>query len=264
MKIYGLQKLTLLDFSGRLACTVFTGGCNFRCPFCHNASLVRPFISLNDTERSSQNGDTARARASIDISENVSDKAAPADVREMIDEEEFFRFLKKRESFLEGVCVTGGEPLLAKGIEEFLERIKRTGFAVKLDTNGSFPDKLISLVKNKTVDYVAMDIKNSLEKYSLTAGAPVDTSAIKKSAEFLLGGTLPFEFRTTVVQDFHTAEDFENVGIWLKGNERYFLQLFRPSENVLRQGLTVPSDEEMKNFLTILQKYIPNATIRGE
>ncbi len=229
MKIQGLQKLTLLDFPEKVACTVFTAGCNFRCPFCHNASLV------------------------VNI---------PAESEWT--EEKFFDFLKKRQGILEGVCVTGGEPLLQAGIEEFIRKIKELGFLVKLDTNGSFPDKLKSLVEKKLIDYVAMDIKNSKESYSITAG--VDNryqEAICESVEFLKQKNLPFEFRTTVVKHFHTEEEFERIGNWISGTDKYYLQKFKNSGDLINGHIQGCDDEEMEKFLLVVKKYVPNAQIRG-
>lgn len=229
MRVQGLQKLTLLDFPERVACTVFTAGCNFRCPFCHNASLV------------------------VDI-------PTEADVSE----EEFFSFLKKRQGILDGVCVTGGEPLLQPGIEEFIGKIKSLGYAVKLDTNGSFPEKLKLLVEKGLVDYVAMDIKNCQENYAVTAGVPnLDVSSIKESVAYLKEGHVPFEFRTTVVKGYHTEENFEKIGKWLEGTEKYFLQNFVDSGDLIGKETKGCTEEEMKNFLQVVQKYVPGAELRG-
>ena len=230
MKLAGLQKLTLLDFPGHVACTVFTAGCNLRCPFCHNSELVLP-------ERN------------------------PA----LMDEEDFFSFLNKRQGILEGVCVTGGEPLLQKDIAPFLRRIKELGFAVKLDTNGCFPTILRSLVEEGLVDYVAMDIKNSPARYGQTAGIPdFDLTSIRESAAFLLSGAVGYEFRTTVAAQLHDEECFEDIGRWLQGARAYFLQEFRDSGDVLTPNLTPPSQEQMGRFRDIVRKYIPSARIRGE
>ncbi|MBE6896625.1 MAG: anaerobic ribonucleoside-triphosphate reductase activating protein, partial [Ruminococcaceae bacterium] len=166
MKLYGLQKTTLLDFPGRVACTVFLGGCNFRCPFCHNSALL--------------------------TSESFPEE---------ISEESFFSFLKKRKGILDGVCITGGEPLCSKDTEDFIRKIKNEGFAVKLDTNGSFPERLENIVKSGIVDYVAMDIKNSRRNYGKAVGLKdYDTSSVEKSVSFLLENSIPYEFRTTVVK----------------------------------------------------------------
>lgn len=229
MRIQGLQKLTLLDFPEKVACTVFTAGCNFRCPFCHNASLVVEIPPEGD-----------------------------------ISEEELFSFLKKRQGILDGVCVTGGEPLLQPGIEEFIGKIKELGYAVKLDTNGSFPKKLKALVENGLVDYVAMDIKNCLEDYGVTAGVPdFDVSSIKESVEYLKEGHVPFEFRTTVVKGYHNKDNFEKIGQWIQGTERYFLQNFVDSGDLIGKDTKGCSEEEMKEFLQVVQKYVPEAELRG-
>ena len=229
MRIQGLQKLTLLDYPEHTACTVFTAGCNFRCPFCHNASLV------------------------IDIQKEA-----------QVSEEEFFAFLQKRIGILDGVCVSGGEPLLQPDIELFIKKIKDMGFAVKLDTNGSFPDKLIHLVEQGLVDYVAMDIKNSPETYAFTAGTEtLDIVSVKKSVAYLKEGHVPYEFRTTVVKHYHSKESFEGIGKWLAGTEKYFLQNFVDSGDLIGKNTRGCSEEEMKEFLMTVKKYIPSAKLRG-
>ncbi len=229
MVIQGLQKLTLLDYPGQIACTVFTAGCNFRCPFCHNASLV------------------------IDTYNN-----------ENIPEEEFFSFLKKRRGILDGVCVSGGEPLIQHGIEDFLGQIKELGFLVKLDTNGSFPDKLRKAVKKGVVDYVAMDIKNSRESYGKTIGIEdYDIQNVQKSVSFLLGGEVSYEFRTTVVREFHQRSDFESIARWIRGAERYYLQQFLDSGDLIRGGLHGYNRDIMEQALAIVKKSVITAEIRG-
>lgn len=229
MKIQGLQKLTLLDFPERTACTVFTAGCNFRCPFCHNASLV---ISTPDETE--------------------------------ITETDFFSFLQKRKGILDGVCISGGEPLLQPDLAKFITRIKSLGFAVKLDTNGSFPDKLISLIESGLLDYVAMDIKNSPEAYAFTAGMDfLEIEKIKKSVSYLQEGHIPYEFRTTVVKNYHSKEEFERIGQWICGTEKYFLQNFVHSGDLIGRKTRGCTKEEMWEFLEIVRKYIPNAVLRG-
>ncbi len=229
-KIAGLQKLTLLDFPGKVACTIFTEGCNFRCPFCHNASLV------------THTGD----------SEGYS-------VEHVLD------FLKKRQGIIEGVCISGGEPTLMPGLEDFIRKVKALGFAVKLDTNGTRPDILKHLVGEGLIDYVAMDIKNSREKYALTAGVceEYDISKIEESASFLMSDAIDFEFRTTVVDPLHETDDFQLIGEWLAGDERYFLQKFIDSGDVIGRGLDAYSDEKMYEFLNVLKSLVPNAQLRG-
>ncbi len=229
MVIYGLQKLSLLDFPGKTACTVFTGGCNWRCPFCHNSSLV---IGL--------------------------------DTIEPVKEEEFFAFLKKRQMLLDGVCISGGEPLLQPDIIDFIKKIREFGYQIKLDTNGSFPDKLKEIVNSGLVDYVAMDIKNSPESYPATTGKhDVDLMSVCESAAFLMSGKVDYEFRTTAVKELHTAEDFEKISNWLKGAKRYFIQSFIDSGDILGGSFTACTKQELETFSSILQKNIPSVTIRG-
>lgn len=231
MKIQGLQKVTLLDYPEKVACTIFTTGCNFRCPFCHNASLVL------GTESGS-----------------------------MYSEEDIFSFLKKRQGILDGVCVSGGEPLLQEDIALFLEKIKKLGFLVKLDTNGSFPKKLKELVRSGLVDYVAMDIKNSPKLYCLTAGIEeqeIVMNPIRESAEFLLECPVSYEFRTTVVKGYHTKETFEQIGIWIRGAEKYFLQSFVNSGELIDKASTGYEKAEMEAFAEAVRPYIPNVELRG-
>ena len=229
MVIQGLQKLTLLDYPGKVACTIFTAGCNFRCPFCHNASLV------------------------VDTYKNKEIKL-----------DDIFAFLKKRMGVLDGVCVTGGEPLIQPDIEPFLRRIKEMGYAVKLDTNGSFPDKLKRLVDEKLVDYVAMDIKNSQESYGKTIGIQdYDIRNIHRSVQYLLSDAVPYEFRTTVVLEFHQRSDFESIGRWIKGAQRYYLQQFVDSGDLIREGLHGYDKVILEQALEVVSKYVQAAEIRG-
>ena len=228
MYISGLQKLTLLDFPGRLATTVFLGGCNFRCPFCHNATLV-----LAPTK-----------------CENIS-------------EDNFFEFLKSRRGKLSGVCVTGGEPTLYPDLKSFIKKIKDMGFAVKLDTNGTSPDLLSELINEGLVDYVAMDIKNSPEKYPLTVGVNCDMEKIGRSVALLLEDKVDYEFRTTVVKELHTAEDFVTISEWIRGAKRYFLQTFEDSGDLIGQGFSSYSREESEAILRQILPNVPNAQIRS-
>ncbi len=228
LKISGIQKLTLLDYPGLLACTLFLNGCNFRCPFCHNSALV--------TENDSQE----------------------------ISYEDLLKFLEKRKSTLEGVCITGGEPLLNDDIESLLVDIKKLGYKIKLDTNGSRPEKLKQLVEKNLVDYVAMDIKNCYEKYPLTIGKKeFDISKIEESINYLLKESIPYEFRTTVVREYHTANDFKKIGVMIENCRAYFLQLFVDSGNIIESGLHPCTKEQMYEYLGIVKAYIPNATLRG-
>jgi len=225
----GLQKLTLLDFPGRLACTVFVGGCNLRCPFCHNASLVLP-------ERFGKTLPTG----------------------------EFFSFLEARRGKLEGVCVSGGEPTLYRDLPHFIGKIKELGFAVKLDTNGTNPDMLSRLISEGLLDYVAMDIKNSPASYPRTVGIEdFDLSGVLRSADILMKGSLPFEFRTTLVRELHTEKDIEAIGEWLRGDEAFFLQTFTDSGDLVGSHMSGYSAAETENLLRILSKFVPSAQIRG-
>ncbi len=229
MLINGFQKLTLLDFPGRTACTIFTPGCNFRCPFCHNAGLVTHI----DTDN-------------------------------YIDEAEILSYLEKRQGLLDGVAITGGEPLLQNGIEDFISKIKAMGYAVKLDTNGSFPEKLISIVEKGLVDYVAMDIKNSKAKYGATVGVEnFDITPVEKSVAFLLQNKVPYEFRTTVVDKFHTVEDIQDIVVWIKGAHKYFLQNFVDSGDLIEDGLTAVNFEKLKEMREKATKIIENVELRG-
>lgn len=230
MHIAGLQKLTLLDYPGKVACTVFLDGCNYRCPFCHNPDLV--FSSAQE---------------------------------ESISELDFFAFLSQRKGFLDGVCITGGEPMLEKELVPFIRKIRSMGFLVKLDTNGSFPDRLKHLVDNHLVDYVAMDIKNSKAHYGKTVGiAGYDTAHIEQSVSLLMEGSVPYEFRTTLVREFHTGEDILAIGAWLKGCHSYFLQTFEDSGNLLgKERMTAFSKEEMEGFKNLLKSYIEAVSVRG-
>jgi len=231
MLLKGLQKLTLLDFPDKMACTVFTGGCNFLCPFCHNASLV--------------------------IGERI--KETPP-----ILEEEFFDFLKKRRGILEGVCISGGEPTLQHDLKDFIKRIKELGYLIKLDTNGYRPEVLKSLIDEGLIDYVAMDIKASKDSYGIAVGIEnFDISPIEKSVEILRGESITFEFRTTLLKGLHTEEDIKKIGEWLKGTERYFLQNFKDSGDLISDKFVGYDEKQTLSLLNTLREYIPNAQIRG-
>lgn len=224
----GFQKMTLLDFPGRVACTLFARGCNFRCPFCHNAGLV--------------------------LGGNM----------ESYKEEEILSYLNKRKGLLDGVCITGGEPLLHIDIKDFIYKVKELGFAVKLDTNGSRPETLKELVNEGLIDYVAMDVKNSIQKYGEAVGIEnLDTTDIEKSIDFLLLGKVDYEFRTTIVNPLHTVEDIKKLCERIKGAKRYFLQNFVDSGDLIGEGMTAYTTETLKEMLSVAQKYIPEAQLRG-
>lgn len=227
MIIKGIQKLTLLDFPGRVACTVFTAGCNFRCPFCHNASLV-----LGGSDG-------------------------------FINENEIFAFLEARRGRLSGICISGGEPTLQPDLARFIRRVKELGYAVKLDTNGYRPEVLRELLSEGLLDYVAMDIKSSRERYSAVAGVEVDVSKIEESAALLMSSGVPYEFRTTVVRELHSAEDFPEIGNWLSGAEKFYLQSFVDSGDVISDGLNGYDKKDLQELLNLLKVKIPCAKIRG-
>lgn len=230
MRIHGIQKLTLLDYPGRVACTLFTAGCDLRCPYCHNAALVLP------------------------------GRTPPP-----IPEEEIVSLLSRRRGILEGVCITGGEPTLQPELPEFIAQIKAMGYAVKLDTNGRHPAMVQELVEQGLIDYVAMDIKNCPERYGETVGVPdLDLAPIRETAAFLMAGSLPFEFRTTVVKPFHDNACFRSIGQWLAGPEPYWIQGFEDSGDLIGAGLTPFSEVDLKEFCRILSEKIPNVKLRGE
>ena len=229
MRICGLQKLAMVDFPGKVAATVFTGGCNLRCPFCHNAPLVnRP----EEAER--------------------------------IGEGEVLSFLAQRRGLLDGVVLSGGEPLLQEGVEAFLTRVRELGYAVKLDTNGCYPQRLAELLEAGLVDYVAMDIKNTPEKYPETVGCPgFDTAPVKESARLLMEGAVDYEFRTTAVKHFHTPQDIEAIGRWLAGARRYFLQTFVDSGDLVGGGCAPFSPAEMGELAQKARPWFKSVEIRG-
>ena len=228
MEFGGIQKLSCLDYPGLVACTVFTKGCNFRCPFCHNAPLVAG--------------------------------SAP----ETIPEEEILAYLKKRQGILEGIAVTGGEPLLHSHLTGFLEKVKALGYMVKLDTNGSYPERLQALIESGNIDYVAMDIKNSKEKYLLTAECSnEDLRNVEKSVEILKQGKIDYEFRTTVVKEYHEPEDIKKIAEWINGAPKYFLQNFIDSGDIIKNNLSAVSSETIDLMQSYAQDMIPKVEKRG-
>ena len=234
MTISGLQKMTLLDFPGKVACTVFLHGCNYRCPFCHNSELLE------------------------------------GNAEPLMTVEEFLGFLKKRVGLLDGVCVSGGEPTLSPGLRDLLAAIKELGFAVKLDTNGSRPAVLKALVAEGLVDYVAMDIKNAPSRYAATCGVSrVDLAAIEESAAFLISGAVDSEFRTTVVDPLHDVSSIEEMGRWLhniaggKPIKRLFLQPFADRDTVVFSGLSTPDSAQMEAISELLKGFVLEVSARG-
>ena len=227
MNVQGYQKLTLLDYPGRTACTVFTGGCNLRCPFCHNAGLVRtPLAEPNRTD-------------------------------------EVLGYLQKRRGILDGVCVTGGEPLLQPDLVGFLQAVKEMGYAVKLDTNGMLPGRLSEVLATKLVDYVAMDIKSSLDGYPAATGTDADVSAVSDSLSILRDSGIPFELRTTAVRGIHTEADFDAIGRWIGDVPAYFIQRFVDSGQLLGSGFDAFTPEEMERLLATVRVHVPSAQLRG-
>jgi len=229
MKIHGFQKTTLLDFPGKVACIAFTAGCNLRCPFCHNAFLV------------------------TEIDKNAE-----------ISKEEIFEYINLRKGILDGVCISGGEPLSDDGIFDFIKEIRKTGLKIKIDTNGSFPERLKKLVNENLIDYVAMDIKNCPEKYPLTVGIEnFDISNVLESINFLLEGNVDYEFRTTVVKELHTPEDISKIAKLIDGAPRYFIQNFVDSGNVIKDGLHGFENDELEALKEAAKQYIVDTKIRG-
>ncbi|MBR3266252.1 MAG: anaerobic ribonucleoside-triphosphate reductase activating protein [Erysipelotrichaceae bacterium] len=229
IRFYGLQKLTLLDYPGNLAATVFTGGCNFRCPFCHNRSLV--FLNENDSEIAS---------------------------------DDILSYLEGRKKILDGVCISGGEPLLHKGIRNFIRQVKDLGLKVKLDTNGTNYETLKALVEEGLIDYVAMDIKNQPKKYAETIGLETfDLKQIERSKNYLLEDHVDYEFRTTVVREFHTVSDFEKIGRWIEGAKHYYLQNFEDHGTCIQQGLSEVDLETLEKMKEAVSGYVKHVEIRG-
>ncbi|MBP3217387.1 MAG: anaerobic ribonucleoside-triphosphate reductase activating protein [Lachnospiraceae bacterium] len=228
MKIHGLQKMTLLDFPGHVACTVFLGGCDFRCPYCHNYEL------------------------------------ADGTADPVMDDTELLSFLSKRTGLLDGVAITGGEPCLHKDLPELLRKIREMGFSVKLDTNGYHPQLLESILKEGLADYVAMDIKNSPAKYAITAGVDqIRMDTFKESIALIMNEARDYEFRTTVVREFHEESDFDEIGRLISGARRYFLQSFTDRDTVPYGNLSAPAKEDLEKYAEIVRKYVPHVTIRG-
>ena len=227
MNIAGIQKLSLLDYPGKVACTVFLSGCNLRCPYCHNAELISGKYAVENILQS-----------------------------------DLMKFLDSRVGKIDGVCISGGEPTLSSDLPELMKSVRKKGFSVKLDTNGTNPEMLKKLIDEKLIDYVAMDIKNSRIHYNETCGAEV-LPPVKKSVYLLMNGNIDYEFRTTVCKTLHTLNDMKDIGLWLKGAKRYFLQQFVDSDNVPCKGLKPFSPEEMTQLENAVLPYIPNTRIRG-
>ena len=229
MNICGYQKTTLLDYPGHVAATIFTGGCNFRCPFCHNSDLV------------------------------VNSTMSPC-----ISQEEIFAFLKKRKNVLSGICITGGEPTLQTNLSEFIKKVRSLGYKIKLDTNGYRPDVISSLLEDNLLDYIAMDIKAGLSNYAKVSGIPnLDTSKIKESISIIENSGIDYEFRTTVVKELHSQEDFLEISEMLSSSSPYFIQSFKDSGNILTPGLSSCDTETLNQYLAIVKNKLPFCSLRG-
>jgi pyruvate formate lyase activating enzyme len=229
MKIHGLEKMSLVDYDGKVAATVFTGNCNFRCGFCHNSALVLSSNTLAE-----------------------------------IPETDIFDYLKKRKGLLDALCITGGEPTLHKDLPLFIEKVKNLGYFVKLDTNGTNPEMVKSLNESGLVDYFAMDVKNDLDSYAEIICMPnFDTKNVKKTIEYFLSGNAKYEFRTTLISEFHKIDNILKIGKLIKGADKYFLQKFKNSENCIQSHLSAVDDKTALEFKELLTEYIPNTFLRG-
>lgn len=229
MQIYGFQKSTLLDYPNHLACTIFTGTCNFRCPFCHNGQLVLQPQSLST-----------------------------------IDETDIFSYLQKRQMILEGVCITGGEPTLQKDLKPFIIQLRELGYHIKLDTNGYRPDILEDLLSEHLLDYIAMDIKNSPQHYAKTSGlSTINLQTINTAIELITQSSIDYEFRTTVVKELHTLDDMIAISNWLPSHSKYYMQSYQSCPTILSEGYHAHPIETLQQFLYAMQKHLPHATLRG-
>ncbi|MCR5107712.1 MAG: anaerobic ribonucleoside-triphosphate reductase activating protein [Lachnospiraceae bacterium] len=229
MQIFGVQKTTLLDYPGKVAATVFTPGCNFRCPYCYNMELAKADVNMG-----------------------------------YISENEVLSFLEHRTGILDGICISGGEPTLQKDLEDFLKKVKKLGFSIKLDTNGTSPETIEKLINNGLLDYTAMDIKSSLAGYTKVCGvSQINDEAIKRSISVLKNSPIPFEFRTTVIKEYHNREVFDEIGKLISGAKDYYLQPFTDSENVTDHSLSSYTKEELLEFVKQLEKYNIKTSLRG-
>jgi pyruvate formate lyase activating enzyme len=228
MDINGLQKLTLLDYPGKTACTVFLAGCDFRCPFFHNSERL--------------------------------DGSAPVEMRD----EELLRFLRQRRGLLDSLCFTGGEPSLRGELPQLCEKIKELGYNIKVDTNGNHPDAISRLIDAGLVEYVAMDIKNSPARYAQTAGLEtLDLSAVNESIAMLIASPVDYEFRTTTVEQLHDADSFRQIGPWIKGAKQYFIQAFVDRDTVVYSGFTAPPEEKLREYADIVRPFVGSVSLRG-
>ena len=231
IRIAGLQKMTLLDYPGKVAAGIFTSGCNFKCPYCHNRDLV--FVPDN---------------------------------YEFYQPEEVLSYLEKRKGILDGVCISGGEPLIQENLIEFIAEIKNLGYLVKLDTNGNRPERLKELCETGMIDYVAMDVKNSPDKYAMTVGLNNEVfklENIRESIAYLMASDVDYEFRTTVVKELHDVDDIAEIARWIRGARHFYLQQYTESDNVIQKGFHAYTADEMRELCRIAQEYVPAAEIRG-
>lgn len=229
MNLYGLEKLSLVDYDGHISATLFTGNCNFKCGFCHNSALVNDYNELPT-----------------------------------FSEQEIFDYLTKRFGILDGVCITGGEPTLNLDLPLLCEKIKKIGYSVKVDTNGTNPNMIKTLVDNGVVDYFAMDIKNDLASYGEIIGIKnFNTEKVEKSVEYLMSGKIGYEFRTTLIYEYHKLENIIKIGEWIKGADKYFMQKFKNGENCICQDLNEVDQETAKKYLETIKNYVPNSKLRG-
>ena len=229
MNIYGYQKTTLLDYPGHVAATIFTGGCNFRCPFCHNAELITPSFSSD-----------------------------------LIPEEEIFTFLQKRKNILSGICITGGEPTLQTDLADFLKKVRSLGYKIKLDTNGYRPKVIADLLTQNLLDYIAMDLKTGYSNYSKVCG--IDNfymESIRESISVIENSGIDYEFRTTVVKELHSAQDFLEISEMISPKSSYYIQSFKDNENILTPGLSACDTDTLNHYLSLVKKCIPNSSLRG-
>ncbi len=230
MKIHGLEKLSLVDYDGFVAATVFTGGCNFKCPFCHNATLVTDFNELS-----------------------------------VIEEQDVLDYLIKRKGIIEGLCITGGEPTLNKDLPDFCSKIKEIGISIKVDSNGTNPKMIKTLAENGLADYFAIDIKNDKTSYAKTVGlSTFDLSNVEKTVSYLINGKIGYEFRTTIINQFHKENNIREITKWIEGADKYFLQKFKSGDNCLSpNGLTPVPDNEALKFVNIAKPYVKSISLRG-